>query len=69
MDDFGQRIAFLRQQRMMTIAELAVSAGMAWNTLIAIECNQHFPTLSELERLLAALGIEWTLLVRLRIEA
>lgn len=60
----AERIRYLRQRKVMTIAELAEKAGIpAWQTLQAIETGKQQPRPSTLRKIAAALGVEpWDLL-------
>lgn len=56
---FGIGIQRLREARLAGLHELASQARIPCSTLSLIESDLHFPRLSELERLLAALNVRF----------
>lgn len=59
MCDFGQKLYLFRRQLGMSVNDLAAKTGMAWTSIVELELNQRFPSINELERLLAALKTDW----------
>lgn len=57
--EFGKRISRFREHRKMALEELASKARIPWAVLADIENGSHFPSLHQIERLLAALNTSW----------
>ncbi len=55
----GKRIRVLRESRLQSLEELAAAARIPTVTLAQIEADDHYPRLSELERLLQALHVRF----------
>jgi transcriptional regulator with XRE-family HTH domain len=48
-----------RQQRLMTVRELAAAASITPKTLVDIEHGRRLPHFGTIKSLAAALGVEW----------
>lgn len=57
MVSVGQRLRRLRQQRLLTLRELAERSGVAFTTVHRIETGKVAPRLRTLRRLAEALGV------------
>jgi len=58
-------IRSLRKKQNLTIAQLAEKSGLTYPTLVAIETNKSVPSLSSLDQIAAALGVQTASLVLL----
>lgn len=58
-NELGNHIRHFREHRKLAVEELASVARIPWAVLADIENGKHFPSLSQLERLLMALDTSW----------
>jgi transcriptional regulator with XRE-family HTH domain len=56
--EIGDRLKTLRLQRGMTLADLSRAAGVSTSMLSRVERNDSAPTVTTLERIAAALGLD-----------
>ncbi|MFC3768334.1 helix-turn-helix domain-containing protein [Paenibacillus sp. GCM10012303] len=54
--DIGTRISGLREAKKITRYRLAVSSGVSYSYLVALEENKHSPSLEMIEKIASGLG-------------
>ena len=66
MNNLGERLRYLRQQRGLTLMALEIASGVSFNTIGKSELGKSKPTLRTLRKLAPALGVELEELWRMR---